>query len=153
MHSTDRYHGTLKRAQQIASRTGHERVELQDLAVALTESRGVAASALARLCKLKHVRRRLLERFSLQLAGPGLWSRLFGRHTTAIAVPNTDAVREVLSQAPLEAKALNHNYVGTEHILLSLLPTSEDVTGCFRAEDVSYDEVREAIRRLLGQGD
>jgi ATP-dependent Clp protease ATP-binding subunit ClpC len=42
-------------------------------------------------------------------------------------IPNTPRVKKVLALAAKEAKALNHSYVGTEHILLGLLREGEGV--------------------------
>lgn len=151
MHTTDRYRSVLKRAEQIAVRSDCQRIELEHLAVALTDSSGVAAAALKHVRKLKRVRTRLLERFSIQLPSCGLFGWLFGARAPAHSVSTADTTTELLSQACHEARALNHNYVGTEHILLSLLRTTGEVAGCFQAEDVWYDDVKAAVRSLLGQ--
>src|SRR5881296_1108009 len=44
-------------------------------------------------------------------------------------IPYTPRVKKVLALAAKEARALNHNYVGTEHILLGLLREEEGVAG------------------------
>jgi ATP-dependent Clp protease ATP-binding subunit ClpA len=53
-----------------------------------------------------------------------------------------------------EARALRHNYIGTEHLLLGLLREEEGVAAqVLQALDVSLDEVRAQVARIIGEGD
>jgi ATP-dependent Clp protease ATP-binding subunit ClpA len=65
----------------------------------------------------------------------------------------TDRSRRVVVLAQEEARMLNHNYIGTEHILLGLVHEGEGVAA--RALDVlgiSLDAVRREVQDIIGQG-
>ena len=64
MGTTDRYQQLIRRANQIALQSGRNKIEPEDLAIALTESHGVGATALQRQgVRLMHFRQRILDRF------------------------------------------------------------------------------------------
>ena len=66
----------------------------------------------------------------------------------------TERARQVVVLAQEEARALKHNYIGTEHLLLGLLREEEGIAARVLAGlDVRLDEVRSQIARLIGQGD
>ena len=66
----------------------------------------------------------------------------------------TEGAREVLVLAQYEARALEHNYLGTEHILLGLLREEEGLAArALESLDITAEEVRADIRRIVGQGD
>jgi ATP-dependent Clp protease ATP-binding subunit ClpC len=53
-----------------------------------------------------------------------------------------------------EARALKHNYIGTEHILLGLLREEEGVAArVLESLDITVEEVRARVARIVGQGD
>ncbi|MEM9226443.1 MAG: ATP-dependent Clp protease ATP-binding subunit [Verrucomicrobiota bacterium] len=61
-------------------------------------------------------------------------------------IPYTPRVKKVLALAGKEAKALNHSYIGTEHILLGLLREGEGVAArVLKSLDVDIDHCRNAI--------
>ncbi|MGO1406047.1 ATP-dependent Clp protease ATP-binding subunit [Agrococcus casei] len=65
----------------------------------------------------------------------------------------TDRARRVIVLAQEEAKMLNHNYIGTEHILLGLIHEGEGVAA--KALDqlgISLDAVRELVQEMIGSG-
>ena len=65
----------------------------------------------------------------------------------------TERVRKVLAMSREEAHALNHEYVGTEHILLGLLKEGEGVAcAVLQALDIDLDEVREDILLHVKRG-
>ena len=64
----------------------------------------------------------------------------------------TDRAREVLAVAQQEARGLQHNFLGTEHILLGLLAGDGVAARVLRAEGLDRDEVRAAIRTWIGPG-
>jgi ATP-dependent Clp protease ATP-binding subunit ClpC len=65
-------------------------------------------------------------------------------------IPYTPRVKKVLALASKEAKALNHSYVGTEHILLGLLREGEGVAAqVLRNLDVNLDKTRSEILKEL----
>jgi ATP-dependent Clp protease ATP-binding subunit ClpC len=66
----------------------------------------------------------------------------------------TERSRQVVVLAQDEARALKHNYIGTEHILLGLLREEEGVAArVLEGFDVAVDEVRAQIARIVGEGD
>jgi DNA-binding transcriptional LysR family regulator len=66
----------------------------------------------------------------------------------------TEPAREVLVFAQDEARALNHNYIGTEHILLGLLHEEKGVAArVLESLDVTLGEVRGRVARIFGVGD
>ena len=64
----------------------------------------------------------------------------------------TDRAREVLVVAQVEARALQHDFIGTEHMLLGLLAGEGVAAKVLRAQGFDRDEVREAVRALVGPG-
>ncbi|KAB1653657.1 ATP-dependent Clp protease ATP-binding subunit [Pseudoclavibacter chungangensis] len=65
----------------------------------------------------------------------------------------TDRARRVIVLAQEEAKMLNHNYIGTEHILLGLIHEGEGVAAkALESLDISLDAVREQVQDIIGQG-
>ena len=65
----------------------------------------------------------------------------------------TDRARRVVVLAQEEARMLNHNYIGTEHILLGLIHEGEGVASkALEQLGVSLDAVREQVQEIIGQG-
>jgi len=65
----------------------------------------------------------------------------------------TDRARKVLTLAQDEAQRFNHNYIGTEHILLGLVREVEGVAArVLRKMDVELAKVRTAVEFIIGQG-
>ncbi len=65
----------------------------------------------------------------------------------------TDRARRVVVLAQEEARMLNHNYIGTEHILLGLIHEGEGVAAkALEAMDISLESVREQVEEIIGQG-
>src|SRR4030095_14002065 len=65
-------------------------------------------------------------------------------------IPYTPRVKKVLSLAAKEAKALNHTYVGTEHILLGLLREGDGVAArVLKSLDVDIEQTRQEILKEL----
>jgi ATP-dependent Clp protease ATP-binding subunit ClpA len=66
----------------------------------------------------------------------------------------TERARQVVVLAQDEARALGHNYIGTEHVLLGLLREEEGVAArVLEGLDVSLEEVRAQVARIIGEGD
>jgi DNA-binding NarL/FixJ family response regulator len=84
------------------------------------------------------------------------------RSSTSIRSPEDPAVltrfndkaRRVLVLAQEEARMLNHNYIGTEHILLGLLHEGEGVAAKALEEslDISLEAVRQQVEEIIGEG-
>ena len=69
----------------------------------------------------------------------------------ATSIYMTPRVKHVLELAVQVANRMNHNYVGTEHILLGLLSDGGGVAvGILRAMNIRTDDIVEAIRHILG---
>ncbi len=65
----------------------------------------------------------------------------------------TDRARRVVVLAQEEARMLNHNYIGTEHILLGLIHEGEGVAAkSLEALNVSLESVRQQVEEIIGQG-
>jgi ATP-dependent Clp protease ATP-binding subunit ClpC len=66
----------------------------------------------------------------------------------------TERAREVVVLAQDEARALKHNYIGTEHLLLGLLREEEGLAArVLESLDITIEEVRAQVERLVGRGD
>src|SRR5271169_5795890 len=65
----------------------------------------------------------------------------------------TDRARRVVVLAQEEARRLDHNYIGTEHLLLGLIRESEGVAAkALEALGISLDVVRQQVEEIIGQG-
>src|SRR5437868_3297436 len=66
----------------------------------------------------------------------------------------TERARQVVVLAQDEARALKHNYIGTEHILLGLLREEEGLAArVLESLHITVEEVRAQVARIVGQGD
>src|SRR5947199_5920319 len=64
----------------------------------------------------------------------------------------TDRARRVVVLAQEEARMLNHNYIGTEHILLGLIHEGEGVAAqALESLGISLEAVRQQVEEILGQ--
>jgi ATP-dependent Clp protease ATP-binding subunit ClpC len=78
-------------------------------------------------------------------ARPELEGRMFERFT--------DRARRVVVLAQEEARLLNHNYIGTEHILLGLIHEGEGVAAkALESLGISLEAVRAQVEEIIGQG-
>ncbi|ASN40798.1 MAG: ATP-dependent Clp protease ATP-binding subunit [Paeniglutamicibacter terrestris] len=65
----------------------------------------------------------------------------------------TDRARRVVVLAQEEARMLNHNYIGTEHVLLGLIHEGEGVAAkALESLNISLGAVREQVQEIIGQG-
>ncbi len=115
---TPRAQQVLALARKEADRFGHNYVGTEHLLLGLIKlGQGVAVNVLERMgVELDAVRMEVEKH-----VGSG------GGHKTMGNIPYTPRVKKVLALANKEAKALNHSYVGTEHLLLGLLREGEGV--------------------------
>jgi ATP-dependent Clp protease ATP-binding subunit ClpC len=68
-------------------------------------------------------------------------------------LPVSEHAREALRRAQDEARGLHHIYIGTEHVLLGLLREQEGAAAHALASlDVTYDNVRASVVRMMGLG-
>ena len=65
----------------------------------------------------------------------------------------TDRARRVVVLAQEEARMLNHNYIGTEHVLLGLIHEGEGVAAkALESMNISLEAVRSQVEEIIGQG-
>jgi ClpA/ClpB-like protein len=65
----------------------------------------------------------------------------------------TQDARRVVVLAQEEARLLNHDYIGTEHVLLGLIQEGEGVAArALKALDVSLEQVRAEVQEMVGEG-
>src|ERR1044072_5910914 len=65
----------------------------------------------------------------------------------------TDRARRVVVLAQEEARMLNHNYIGTEHILLGLIHEGEGVAAkALESLGIALEGVRSQVEEIIGQG-
>jgi ATP-dependent Clp protease ATP-binding subunit ClpC len=65
----------------------------------------------------------------------------------------TDRARRVIVDAQEEARALDHNYIGTEHILLGLIAEGRGVGAkALEALGISFETVRQQVEEAVGRG-
>lgn len=139
---TDRLRKVLSIANQEAHRFNHEYVGTEHLLLAMVkEGSGVAAGVLKNLgIDLRVVR---LEVEKLVQSGPDMV--IMGK------LPQTPGVKKVIDYALEEARSLNHNYIGTEHLLLGLVRQNDGVAAhVLRNLQVSLEGLREETLNMLG---
>jgi ATP-dependent Clp protease ATP-binding subunit ClpC len=141
---TDRARKVMALANQEAQRFNHDVIGTEHILLGLVkEGSGVGATVLKnfdvdikklRLEVEKHVR-----------SGPDM--------VTMGKLPQSPRAKKVIEYAIEEARALNHNYVGTEHILLGLLRETEGIAAqVLMGLGLKLEDVRQEILNLLGAG-
>ena len=141
---TDRARKVMQLANQEAQRFNHEYIGTEHVLLGLVkEGSGVAANVLKNLdVDLRKIR---LEVEKIVQSGPDM--------VTMGKLPQTPRAKKVIEYALEEAKNLNHNYVGTEHLLLGLLREQEGVAAQVLMNlGLKLEDVREEVLNLLGQG-
>ncbi|MFA6045392.1 MAG: ATP-dependent Clp protease ATP-binding subunit [Phycisphaerales bacterium] len=139
---TDRARRVMALANQEAQRLNHEYIGTEHILLGLVkEGSGVGANVLRNLdVDLRRVR---LEVERLVKAGPEM--------VTMGKLPQTPRAKKVLEYAIEEARNLNHNYVGTEHLLLGLLREHDGVAAQVLINlGLKLEDVREEVLNLLG---
>ncbi len=141
---TDRARKVMQLANQEAQRFNHEYIGTEHVLLGLIkEGSGVAANVLKNLdVDLRKIR---LEVEKLVQSGPDM--------VTMGRLPQTPRAKKVIEYSMEEARNLNHNYVGTEHILLGLLREQEGVAAQVLMNlGLKLEEVRDEVLNLLGHG-
>ncbi|WP_437225493.1 ATP-dependent Clp protease ATP-binding subunit [Planctomicrobium sp. SH661] len=141
---TDRARKVMQLANQEAQRFNHEYIGTEHILLGLVkEGSGVAANVLKNLdVDLRKIR---LEVEKIVQSGPDL--------VTMGKLPQTPRAKKVIEYAMEEARNLNHNYVGTEHLLLGLLREQEGVAAQVLMNlGLKLEDVREEVLNLLGHG-
>jgi ATP-dependent Clp protease ATP-binding subunit ClpC len=131
-------------ANQEAQRFNHDYIGTEHILLGLVkEGSGVGANVLKNLgVDLRKVR---LEVEKLVKSGPEM--------VTMGKLPQTPRAKRVIEYAIEEARNLNHNYVGTEHLLLGLLREQDGVAAQVLMNlGLKLEDVREEVLNLLGAG-
>ncbi|GIK15126.1 MAG: ATP-dependent Clp protease ATP-binding protein [Planctomycetota bacterium] len=139
---TDRARKVMALANQEAQRFNHEYIGTEHILLGLVkEGSGVGANVLKNLdVDLRKVR---LEVERMVKSGPEM--------VTMGKLPQTPRAKKVIEYAIEEARNLNHNYVGTEHLLLGLLREQEGVAAQVLMNlGLKLEDVREEVLNLLG---
>jgi len=138
---TPRAQQVLALARKEADRFNHNYVGTEHLLLGLIKlGQGVAVNVLQKLgLDLETVRMEVEKQ-----VGTGPETKMVGN------IPYTPRVKKVLALAQKEAKQLNHNYVGTEHILLGLLREGEGAAArILKSLDVDIERCRNEILKEL----
>lgn len=139
---TDRARKVMQLANQEAQRFNHEYIGTEHILLGLVkEGSGVAANVLKNLdIDLRKIR---LEVEKIVQSGPEM--------VTMGKLPQTPRAKKVIEYSIEEARNLNHNYVGTEHLLLGLLREQEGVAAQVLMNlGLKLEDVREEVLNLLG---
>src|SRR6202165_5655749 len=139
---TDRARKVMQLANQEAQRFNHEYIGTEHILLGLVkEGSGVAANVLKNLdIDLRKIR--------LEVEKIVQW----GRNMVPLGkLPQTPRAKKVIEYSIEEARNLNHNYVGTEHLLLGLLREQEGVAAQVLMNlGLKLEDVREEVLNLLG---
>jgi ATP-dependent Clp protease ATP-binding subunit ClpA len=140
---TDRARRAVVLAQEEARLLGHDRLGTEHLLLGLVhEGEGVAARALAVLGISLQAARAQVEEIIGQ-----------GRAAPTGRLPFTPPAKQTLELSLREARALGHNYIGTEHLLLGLLREDRGVAAqVLRRLDADHAQIRRLVLELLSGG-
>ncbi len=139
---TDRARKVMALANQETQRLNHEYIGTEHILMGLVkEGSGVGANVLKNLdVDLAKVRLAVEK-----LVKPGPPTATIGK------LPQTPRAKKVIKHAIEEARKLNHNYVGTEHLLLGLLGVAEGVAARVLTNlGLGLEDVRKEVLNLLG---
>ena len=141
---TERARKVMALANQQAQRFNHEYIDPAHILLALImEGTGVGANVLKNLGVdlrkvIAAVEKKLLPNSEMVAMGK---------------LPQTLAAKKVIEHAISEAGSLDHNYIGTEHLLLGLLKETDGVVAdVLGSVELTVNQVRDEILNLLGAG-
>ena len=140
---TDRVRKVLQMAREEAARLHHEYVGTEHILLGLIrEGEGVAAAVLTNLgVDLEDIQLKIEETVKKGKAAAA----------TGPELPYTSRAKKVLELAMMEARELNHSYVGTEHLLLGLLREEKGIAAQVLTDaGVTLEQARAETLRLLG---
>src|SRR5262245_42920869 len=139
---TDRARKVMQLANQEAQRFNHEYIATEHILLGLVkEGSGVAANVLKNLdIDLRKIR---LEVEKIVQSGPD--------RVRMGKLPQSPRAKKVIEYSIEEARNLNHNYVGTEHLLLGLLREQDTVAAQVLVNlGLKLEGVRQEVLKLLG---
>jgi ATP-dependent Clp protease ATP-binding subunit ClpC len=134
----------MRFANHEAQRFNHEFIDTEQILVGLMkEGEGVAAVVLKHLgLDLQKVRREIEK-----LVPPGPDAILMGK------MPLTGRVTQIIENAWKEAAALEHDYVGTEHLLLGMARQTDGIAAqALKNLGLQLDDIHDEVLILLGHG-
>lgn len=140
---TDRARRVVVQAQEEARTLGHDFIGPEHLLLGLTHEQigGVGAKALESLGIGRDTVRQRVE------AATGR-----GDHESAAHIPFTPTAKQTLELSLAEAARLGHRYIGTEHVLLGILRTSDNVAARVLADlGADLDGARAEVVRILDE--
>jgi ATP-dependent Clp protease ATP-binding subunit ClpC len=140
---TDRARKVMQLANREARRFNHEYIGTEHILLGLIrEGSGTAANVLKNLdVDLRKVR---LEVEAIVQRGPGGLQVVLGK------LPQTPRVKKVIEYSVKEARNLNHDYVGTEHLLLGLIKEQQGVAAQILLNlGLNLEDVRNEILKLV----
>jgi len=140
---TERVRKVLAMAREEATRLHHEYVGTEHLLLGLVrEGEGVAATVLQNLgVELDDIQRKIEETVKKAKAG----------QTVGPDLPYTSPAKKVLELAMAEARYLNHQYVGTEHLLLGLIREEHGAAAqVITSFGITIDAARAGVLEILG---
>lgn len=140
---SERARKVLTLAQEEAQRFNHNYIGTEHILLGLVrEGEGVAAKVLSNLG---------VDLNKIRSAVEFIIGR--GERTSSGEIGLTPRAKKVIELAVDEARRLNHNYIGTEHLLLGLLREGEGVAaGVLESLGVNLEKVRGETTRVLNQG-
>ncbi len=139
---TDRVKRVMQVAREESVRLGNDYVGTEHLLLGLIkEGNGVAITVVKNLgVDLAHLSKKIEE--SVTSSG--------GMMTIGQMLPFTPRAKKVLEVAANEARNMSHKYIGTEHLLLSLIrDTESSASTSLIAEGLDYDQIKEEVKRVL----
>jgi ATP-dependent Clp protease ATP-binding subunit ClpC len=141
---TERARKVMALANQEAQRFNHEYIGTEHILLGLIkEGSGVGANVLKNLDVDLHKVRVAVEK----QVTPGPEMVAMGK------LPQTPRAKKVIEYAIEEARNLNHNYIGTEHLLLGLLREQDGVAATVLLTlGLKLDQIRDEVLQLLGAG-
>jgi ATP-dependent Clp protease ATP-binding subunit ClpA len=144
---TDRTRKVLAMANQEAQRLNHEYIGTEHILLGLVKDGSCAGASVLRILnvdmdfmKMRHEIEKLVK------SNPSM--------VTTGRLPRTPAAGKAIEYAIEEARILNHNYIGTEHLLLGLMHENEGNIALVVLKNLGlkYEQVRNAVLQLLGKG-
>jgi|SRR5690348_8722982 len=140
---TERVRKVLARAREEAAALHHEYLGCEHILLGLLADDGVASVVLHNL-DIDHAD---AERSVKQVLQQGRAEPPSGRHD----LPYTSAAKRTLELAMMEARELNHSYVGTEHLLLGLMRDQKNIAAqVLSSLGMTFEKARTETQRILG---
>lgn len=141
---TERTRATLVRAEQRAGRLGSPVVEPGHVLLAMLDDDDTLA--------VQALRRLEVDTDEIRGALQGIASPAPQTSPRTLPPPLGTPARRLLETALTQALKLNHNYLGTEHLLLAVAHTHNDPAAQLLADHgVSYDRAREAVQAVIDE--